>query len=267
MAVGYTTGSGTNTTTLAETWNGTNWSVPAAPNTVSAQNVLSGVSCTSQSFCIAVGNSSNGTTAKTLVERWNGSSWVILKSPNVGSASSTLAGVSCDPGYLGISFCVAVGASGSGPTGGNGLIERFYNGSTWTIGSSSTVGGFESVSCVFLSSFCMVGTTTGISRWNGSSVTALAIPAPGPSFHPDFPGISCIGASFCAAAERLSGPSPAAEHSTELTWNGTAWSLPSGAVSSAGGLIGASCATTTFCALVGASNVAALDGPVAVVGS
>jgi hypothetical protein len=55
-AVGtYTNGSGT-TVTLAEAWNGTSWSVQSTPNPAEATaSYLNGVSCTSSSACVAVG--------------------------------------------------------------------------------------------------------------------------------------------------------------------------------------------------------------------
>jgi uncharacterized membrane protein len=70
---------------------------------------LSGVSCTSDKGCIAVGN--DGTQAKivTLAERWDGASWTVEPTPNplqtTKTKGSVLAAVSCSPGTV----CTAVG--------------------------------------------------------------------------------------------------------------------------------------------------------------
>ena len=64
------------TRTLAEAWNGSSWSILWTPNVASqGQNVLSGVSCVSQSSCVAVGESYDNNlpgSGDPLVEAWNG---------------------------------------------------------------------------------------------------------------------------------------------------------------------------------------------------
>jgi hypothetical protein len=55
--VGNYVSSGGHAQTLTEAWNGSTWSLVNSPNSSSTQaNLLSGVSCTSSSFCFAVGN-------------------------------------------------------------------------------------------------------------------------------------------------------------------------------------------------------------------
>jgi hypothetical protein len=62
------------TVTLVEHWNGRRWTIQATPNPPGLQVdevlELSGVSCSSASVCMAVGDYSNGSTQLTLVERW-----------------------------------------------------------------------------------------------------------------------------------------------------------------------------------------------------
>jgi hypothetical protein len=83
--------------------------------------ILSGVSCTSRTTCIAVGvNKSESlsglkTHAGTLIEQWNGTRWSIIGSPNP-TRLGTLYGASCTTPTT----CVAVGYSGTGKT----LIEH-----------------------------------------------------------------------------------------------------------------------------------------------
>jgi len=67
VAVGSYSDSSTDQT-LVETWDGTAWSITPSPNpSISQHNYLAGVSCASQTACVAAGVSSNGTNDRTLV--------------------------------------------------------------------------------------------------------------------------------------------------------------------------------------------------------
>lgn len=92
-------------TTVTERWNGHSWVVMASPNPSGAKNShLDVVSCTTTTFCMAVGRSAATKTSQTeLVERWNGTKWSIVPTPN--STQSGLGGVSCTTAR----FCMAVG--------------------------------------------------------------------------------------------------------------------------------------------------------------
>lgn len=85
---------------LAMRWNGTSWSIQTTPNTEGGgRTYLYGVSCTSSTFCMAVGN---GVTL-----RWNGSKWDWQLLPVPGGAYSLYPrAVGC---YSSIS-CMAVGS-------------------------------------------------------------------------------------------------------------------------------------------------------------
>jgi hypothetical protein len=70
-AVGYSMGSASPYArlTLAETWNGTSWSIQPTPNPAATGNVLEGVSCASAGPCVAVGSAPDpGGYSATLVE-------------------------------------------------------------------------------------------------------------------------------------------------------------------------------------------------------
>jgi hypothetical protein len=74
-AVGFssTGSSGMPTNTLAESWNGTQWSLQTTPNPAGAKiSGLSGVACTASETCMAVGSFWNGTITQTLVESHTG---------------------------------------------------------------------------------------------------------------------------------------------------------------------------------------------------
>ncbi len=70
--------------TLAEIWNGKNWSMERTPNPSHAVNSdLYGVSCTSATTCTAVGNYGTITDRTlTLGEAWNGKTWAIERTSN-----------------------------------------------------------------------------------------------------------------------------------------------------------------------------------------
>src|SRR5580692_7931135 len=68
-AVGYYLNSSGMTETLAETWNGTGWSVANSPNKGTTGDTLDGISCVDSTDCTAVGeyNKRSGD-LKTLIE-------------------------------------------------------------------------------------------------------------------------------------------------------------------------------------------------------
>ncbi len=67
---------------LAEKWNGHTWALVGTPDTSKDLYTLSGVSCRSATFCMAVGFYANGTGRyRTLTEKWNGTSWAKVSSP------------------------------------------------------------------------------------------------------------------------------------------------------------------------------------------
>ena len=100
-AVGSYVNSSKATVTLAERWNGTEWSIQTTPNPVSGEGALRGVSCASSSECIAVGGK--------LSERWNGTEWAIeplaLPEEQPGFEDYSLTGISC----VSSKPCTAVG--------------------------------------------------------------------------------------------------------------------------------------------------------------
>jgi hypothetical protein len=120
--------------TLAERWNGSNWTIQPTPNPPgSPASSLSAVACPAANTCTAVGISNS----KLLVERWHGAVWGIQSAPvPPGARFSELNGVTCTAA----SSCVAVGDyvnnSGLDVT----LAER-WTGSTWAIQSTPNPSG------------------------------------------------------------------------------------------------------------------------------
>ncbi len=236
------------------------WSITPTPNVGSAQNNhLADVSCTSPTFCVAVGHSDTATGTQILLLTWNGSTWSLESSSSLsppGSLYNQLNGVSC----VSASFCVAVGGS----SGGNFLLT--WNGAAWKLDSSSSLSTspsqFNNLLAVSCSSpsFCVAagyfytGTATQnlLLTWNGTSwaLDSAGSLSTSSSQYNTLNGVSCVSAEFCVAVG-------AGTHGNLLlTWNGTSWALDSAASLSTSSsqyntLNGVSCATTTFCVAVG----------------
>jgi hypothetical protein len=84
MAVGEKSDGSTGTQkTLAEVWDGANWSISAARTVRNAAALLHSVSCPSSSSCSAVGTVDSSSTGlyASLTEAWNGTRWVVQKTP------------------------------------------------------------------------------------------------------------------------------------------------------------------------------------------
>lgn len=113
---GWGTGFNSVRVTLAERWNGSQWSVQPTPNPIQ-QDELNGVSCTSRGLCTAVGDYTDraGDATLPLVERWHGASWSVLRTPRRlsrgRSADSTLQDVVCFTN----GNCIAIGDAEGGP--------------------------------------------------------------------------------------------------------------------------------------------------------
>ena len=232
-AVGFrsgTSGTGANRT-LVESWNGANWSVVPSKNPSSEGDSLSGISCTSSDFCMAVGEYSRGTSTDsplhTLIESWNGSIWSVIPSPGVGASSSWLDGVSC----VSVDSCTAVGGS---PL--HTLIES-WNGTEWSVVRSPIPGrnggALASVSCVAVSSCVAVGqysgsiTLTLIEAWDGTQWSQVSSPSVGP-YGSYLNGVSCASETSCQAVGYHQVGTGIASGDTRAlieSWDGSRWSV------------------------------------------
>lgn len=136
MAVGYFN-TGKAYRTLAESWNGSAWSIVASPNETTS-NDLKAVSCSSATSCMAVGYYSEASGLQQgLIESWNGSVWSIDSSPNPGGAN-ILWSVSCPDSKS----CMAAGyyaSQGSEAVFEQTLIES-WNGTVWSVTPSPDQG-------------------------------------------------------------------------------------------------------------------------------
>ena len=137
---------------LVERWNGRRWTGQHAPDGKMALSELEDVSCTSRSFCVAVGNQNvtQGAdfSAPPFVEIFRAGHWVI--STTGIHTWTSLNGVSC----VSVTSCTAVGSSvpGHKPDFVNvrPLIE-VWNGSRWAVEPTPRVSrgsDLQGVSCV-----------------------------------------------------------------------------------------------------------------------
>jgi len=235
---------------LVERWNGKTWSIVKAPDV----GMLTSVSCTSATFCFAVGGS--------LPERWNGTAWSTVKLPKVAGATagSGLGSVSCTSA----TYCVGVGTFSVDGLSYNTFVER-WNGKTWSIVPSPLAGGsdrvLDGVSCPTATTCLAVGLdevepaefNTLAEHWNGNTWSEVAVPLPAGSSGGVLNGVSCPSATNCLAvgwAGRGEFPGDAAFALAEQ-WNGSTWSVVK--VPDVGRLSSVSCTSAMFCFAVGGS--------------
>ena len=108
IAVGHSKGHEGLDNPLAESWNGTAWSVQESPALTNA--VLSGIECASATVCSAVGHRVEGSgREEVFAAHWNGTVWT-SRSYQLPSEtkSATLTGISCIPNTS-LEDCLSVG--------------------------------------------------------------------------------------------------------------------------------------------------------------
>jgi hypothetical protein len=245
--------------TLAERWNGTAWQREATPNpagdtTSSVAPTLTGVSCPTAAFCVAVGNYQSGFNQTGMADSWNGQSWTAQSFPvPVDSDGWQLFGVSCTSAR----FCEAAGGYYDENTGVDDSFAASWNGTSWSL--QTTVNPdpdnfqFEQFNAVSCSSptFCVAwasGTAgnpgpTMAEEWNGSSWQTQSLPSSDSDATVN--SVSCTSAKFCEAV----GPGSA------YGWDGSAWTtqtVPESATS--GTLLSVSCTSRSYCETVGEYN-------------
>lgn len=231
---------------MAETWNGQQWTWQSfpVPNDSSGWQ-LTGVSCTSPSFCEAVGGYSDVDTGlnDTFAATWNGTSWSLQSTVNPDPNDfefEQFNTVSCSSW----TFCVAW-ASGNAGNPGETLAEQ-WNGSSWqmqTVPSSDAT--VNSVSCTS-AKFCEAVGLGSAYIWDGSAWTAQTIPDSAGSGN--LQGVSCTSRNFCeSVGEYNSSPNvvPVAAQ-----WNGSAWisqAAPNPAKNTFAHMNAVSCASVNSC--------------------
>ena len=262
IVVGFYSDSSSKVVPLAESWNGSSWSAQTVPVPSGAKrSQLEGISCSSQSACVAVGYYLNSASEEVpLAESWNGSSWSAQTVPvPSGAKRSQLEGVSCSSQ----SACIAVG--GYEPNSAEEVpLAEFRNGSSWSVQSVPKpirqLSWLERVSCGSASACVALGKERiGGEQplgafWGGSSWSLQSVPyAPIDGWWSDDEDVSCSSASTCTSVggyENYGGKKVPLAGS----WNGSSWSVQAASApndAQRSWLEGVSCSSASACVAVG----------------
>lgn len=235
MAVGRSFDEAGHEALFAERWDGDTWSLESMPAPLAFGDTLgpegmfiNGLSCSSSSFCAAVGiyDLDDSPTNLPFDERWDGHHWSVESSPELASTDTELQGVSCTSPRA----CVAVGEYFpfyARPVSRT-LAER-WNGTSWSIQRTANprrVSELDSVSCVSSRACMAVGTTPVpgqfqplVERWNGTRWSLE--PTPGPvAVGADvdwLQAVSCTSSVVCTAVGSWSARGGVAEQSALAT--------------------------------------------------
>jgi subtilisin family serine protease len=258
IAVGVSYAGGlmpTKESTLAESWNGSEWTLQTTPNPEGKPfSPLTAVSCSSTTSCAAVGKArpeSAETNMVALAERWNGSSWSLQSAANPEPQSENeLGDISCASSTM----CMAVG---NDHYRGKGFSE-VWNGSEWKVLSTVT-GQINAISCP-TTTWCMtVGGGDGwqlkwVETMSGSwQTTTKSPPTPEGGTLVGLSDVSCTSESACTAVGRYYASSEYKPYVAR--WNGSSWSLQSAPNPTEGdaseAMLSVSCASSTSCVAVG----------------
>ncbi len=206
VAVGGRKGRGT----LVELWNGRSWRAVPSPNPRRARSAgLSGVSCPSRRFCVAVGSYTprGQSNHHPLIERWDGRRWRPAAFPpkGIGAMGSILLGVSCTTSR----FCLAVGEkTTSGDT--DEPLAVAWHGRSWSISrafsaaTARTQGDLHAVSCAGPRRCMAVGSVVETRSQRVIAAVGMGAhwrvstpPAPKPMFEWALTGLSCPSPRLC----------------------------------------------------------------------
>ena len=122
-AGGYVNKGSGNSGVLIEAWNGTEWTLQAAPQPETGTKAhLHGVSCPSSKACWATGSYEAAGKVVSMAEAYNGSEWLTQPTPNPEGASlARLMGVSCPTATL----CVTTGSYKGSTEAEHALAEKY----------------------------------------------------------------------------------------------------------------------------------------------
>jgi hypothetical protein len=245
---------------FAERWASGSWSYQAVkqPNT---QDSLSGVSCPTSSYCLAVGSFVNSSSVlSALAEVWTSAGgWAVSPAKNPGGSRGT---------EFTAASCTAVGAcTAVGSYAGLSLAEQLTSGgwSTLRTYNPSSDQQLEGVSCS--GSRCTaVGWASGSSGrvsyaeyWDGTTLGFNKTAQPAGSTDTTLTGVSCPGTACVAAGHYVD--SSGYYHTLVQTWTGSTsanWARQKDAQpmrGEGGALHAVSCASSASCVAIGGSGL------------
>lgn len=220
---------------LAMRWNGTEWKIQTTPNPNPNSAYLKSVSCSSSTFCLAVGFYYDSVNAKwvPLSEQWNGTEWTLKTAVQpAGSTMSWLYSVSCTSSTA----CTAVGDKEiNAGTHQHETMAQRWNGSAWALQTTPNPAAtnleFLDVSCVSATACTGVGSfwpaagggaTPMALRWDGSTWTVQTLPSPAGSTKSFAFGVSCVLSRGCQAVGHYWNESSAIVSLAESNWRAAA---------------------------------------------
>ena len=185
---------------MTQVWNGKNWEIVATQAEEGAFVGPVDLSCTSPTWCMAIGENTEAGEPTVHISIWNGVKWSTQPTAYPGVVQS----LSCTSSTT----CVMVGTQPKLAWQEYSGLARVWNGSKWT-SSSPGAGRFEDVSCLE-PNWCLAVGYTGsyekegfilppvhvASRWDGSKWTVENPPLPArvtASHASELTAVSCKG--------------------------------------------------------------------------
>jgi hypothetical protein len=180
----------------------------ASPAAGGSNDFLNSDSCTSSTFCMAIGNRNLNGHTPALSEMLSRGRWVAVSVPSPSRGLDTFANeVSC----ASATSCLFVGQHAVGQGAPSNLAEA-WNGSAWRIVTSTSpagaaTSGLFDVACP-TTSFCLAVGSAGPARtfqdaaytWtNGATWRQITVPHPRGARNSILGGLACFNASNCMA--------------------------------------------------------------------
>ncbi len=236
----------------------------ASPAASGSDAYFNGDSCTSGSFCMAVGGYGQSGNTPALSDAYSGGSWTAEPVPSPSHGPNVFANeVSC----ASAASCLFVGDHWAGKNGLDSNLAEAWNGSSWRIVTVANPAGtrysyLDDVACP-TKRFCLAVGAAGTSQnsyhstaytWdNGTTWRRLTVPRPNRSRNSELGGLACFNSKNCMAVGNYTS---ASGHYLPFSarWRDGRWKLqstPAVPRQRYAEFQGTSCSTATQCMAVG----------------
>ncbi len=234
-----------------------------SPAVGGSNDMLNGDSCTSSTFCMAVGSFNLNGHTPGLSEMLTGTKWVTEPVPSPAHEANIFANeVSCASSAR----CLFVGAHFAGPHSNDTNLAEAWDGTSWRIVADTGPAGkkfsvMTDVACP-TTSFCLaVGQAGNFTRnqvtaytfKNGNAWHRISVPLPKGAKKSDLGGLACFSAQNCMGVGNYTTASRS-EVPFAARWHAGTWKLlamPAARGQRFSAFNGVSCASATRCVAVG----------------